>query len=39
LATGSALEYFLATAGNYAAEKANIEADKIIDSTLSKVVG
>lgn len=39
LATGSALEHFLAAAGNYATEKANIEADRIVDSVLSKVVG
>lgn len=39
LATGSALEYFLAAAGNYAAEKAKIEADKLVDNMVSKVVG
>ena len=39
LATGSALEYFLAAAGNYANERAAIEADKIVDDMISKVVG
>lgn len=39
LATGSALEYFLAAAGNYANERANIEADKLVDGLVSKVVG
>lgn len=39
LATGSALEYVLAAAGNYANERANLEADKIVDSMVSKVVG
>lgn len=39
LATGSALEHFLAAAANYVDERAKIEGDKLVDQSLSKVVG